>query len=71
MTGQIKADGGDQQKFDDGMRVLRKSGKQVWPSPDVMEKMGAKASMALLLFGVFVQQVCVCVWGRGSYGRYV
>lgn len=38
--GQIKADGGDQQKFDDGMREMRKLGKQVWPSPDVMEKMG-------------------------------
>ena len=40
--GQIKADGGDQQKFDDGMRGLRKMGKEIWPSPDVMEKMGAK-----------------------------
>ena len=43
--GQIKADGGDQQKFDDGMRALRKMGKQVWPSPDVMEKMGAKDAL--------------------------
>ncbi|OLP80570.1 hypothetical protein AK812_SmicGene39001 [Symbiodinium microadriaticum] len=42
--GQIKADGGDQQKFDDGMRQLRKAGIQVWPSPDVMEKMGAKVA---------------------------
>ena len=31
-----QADGGDQQKFDDGMRELRKGGIQVWPSPDVM-----------------------------------
>ena len=43
--GQIKADGGDQAKFDDGMRGLRKLGKQVWPSPDVMEKMGAKDAL--------------------------
>ncbi|CAE7523501.1 unnamed protein product [Symbiodinium sp. CCMP2456] len=43
--GQIKADGGDQQKFDDGMRQLRKAGIQVWPSPDVMEKMGAKDAL--------------------------
>merc|ERR1719277_1801855 len=43
--GQIKADGGDQQKFDDGMRTLRKMGIQVWPSPDVMEQMGAKDAL--------------------------
>jgi hypothetical protein len=43
--GQIKADGGDQQKFDDGMRGLRKLGIQVWPSPDVMEFMGAKDAL--------------------------
>merc|ERR1712151_240558 len=43
--GQIKADGGDQGKFDDGMRELRKGGVQVWPSPDVMEKMGAKDAL--------------------------
>ena len=43
--GQIKADGGDQNKFDDGMRAMRKMGKQVWPSPDVMEKMGAKDAL--------------------------
>merc|ERR1712232_823598 len=43
--GQIKADGGDQQKFDDGLRALRKKGIQVWPSPDVMEKMGAKDAL--------------------------
>eukprot|EP00428_Durinskia_dybowskii_P013426 CAMPEP_0170225048 /NCGR_PEP_ID=MMETSP0116_2-20130129/12230_1 /TAXON_ID=400756 /ORGANISM="Durinskia baltica, Strain CSIRO CS-38" /LENGTH=185 /DNA_ID=CAMNT_0010475763 /DNA_START=73 /DNA_END=626 /DNA_ORIENTATION=+ len=39
--GQIKADGGDQGKFDNGMREIRKAGIQVWPSPDVMEFMGA------------------------------
>jgi hypothetical protein len=44
--GQFKADGGEQQKFDDGMRALRKTGIQVWPSPDVMEKMGAKEFFA-------------------------
>ena len=41
LAGQIKADGGDQQKFDDGMRQLRKAGIQVgrayvcpvWNSP--------------------------------------
>merc|ERR550537_811135 len=43
--GQIKADGGSQERFDDGMRGLRKLGKQVWPSPDVMEKMGAKDAL--------------------------
>merc|ERR1719265_942742 len=43
--GQIKADGGDQAKFDDAMRVLRKGGLQVWPSPDVMEFMGAKDAL--------------------------
>jgi len=43
--GQIKEDGGDQQKFDDSMRTLRKKGIQVWPSPDVMEKMGAKDAL--------------------------
>ena len=41
----IKADGGDQQKFDDAMRVVRKTGVQIWPSPDVMEKMGAKDAL--------------------------
>merc|ERR1719449_242576 len=43
--GQIKADGGDQGKFDNGMREMRKLGIQVWPSPDVMEKMGAKDAL--------------------------
>merc|ERR1719162_1933001 len=43
--GQIKADGGNQNKFDEGMRALRKGGIQVWPSPDVMEFMGAKDAL--------------------------
>jgi len=43
--GQINADGGSQQKFDDSMRKLQKLGIQVWPSPDVMEFMGAKDAL--------------------------
>jgi len=43
--GHIKSDGGDQQKFDNGMRELRKLGIQVWPSPDVMEFMGSKDAL--------------------------
>merc|ERR1719240_1067355 len=43
--GQINADGGDQGKFDNGMREMRKAGIQVWPSPDVMEFMGAKDAL--------------------------
>jgi len=43
--GQIKADGGDQGKFDNAMREMRKLNIQVWPSPDVMEKMGAKDAL--------------------------
>mmetsp|Transcript_28573 Transcript_28573/g.60623 ORF Transcript_28573/g.60623 Transcript_28573/m.60623 type:complete len:499 (-) Transcript_28573:55-1551(-) len=43
--GQIKADGGDQGKFDNSMREIRKLGIQVWPSPDVMEYMGAKDAL--------------------------
>merc|ERR1719428_1387990 len=40
--GQIKDDGGSQQKFDDALRKLQSEGKVkgVWPSPDVMEFMG-------------------------------
>merc|ERR1712188_363276 len=33
------------QQFDASMREMRKLGKQVWPSPDVMEKMGAKDAL--------------------------
>ena len=43
--GQIKADGGSQEKFDDAMRGIQKLGIQVWPSPDVMEFMGAKDAL--------------------------
>jgi hypothetical protein len=43
--GQIDADGGSQQKFDNAMRGMKKAGKQVWPSADVMEFMGAKDAL--------------------------
>jgi len=43
--GQIKADGGSQEKFDDAVRALMKTGIQAWPSPDVMEFMGAKDAL--------------------------
>merc|ERR1712216_742590 len=43
--GQINADGGSQGKFDDALRGLRTKGIQVWPSPDVMEFMGAKDAL--------------------------
>jgi len=43
--GQIKDDGGDQKKFDDSVRELQKKGVQAWPSPDVMEFMGAKDAL--------------------------
>merc|ERR1712232_731387 len=43
--GQIKADGGDQAKFDNAVRELQKKKVPVWPSPDVMEFMGAKDAL--------------------------
>ncbi|CAK0910104.1 unnamed protein product, partial [Prorocentrum cordatum] len=44
--GQINADGGSQQKFDDAMRALRKEcATQIWSTPDVMEFMGAKDAL--------------------------
>jgi len=43
--GQIKADGGSQQKFDDAIRALQNKGIQAWPSPDVMAIMGAKDAL--------------------------
>jgi hypothetical protein len=43
--GQIKNNGGDQIKFDIGMRAVRKGGIQGWPSADVMEFMGAKDAL--------------------------
>ena len=44
--GQIGQDGGNQAKFDDAVRALQKKGIQAWPSPDVMEFMGAKDALA-------------------------
>ena len=43
--GQIKADGGSQEKFDNAVREMKRMGIQVWPSPDVMEFMGAKDAL--------------------------
>jgi len=43
--GQIKAAGGDQKKFDDAILALQAKGMPVWPSPDVMAKMGAKDAL--------------------------
>ncbi|CAK0887429.1 unnamed protein product, partial [Prorocentrum cordatum] len=43
--GQIAADGGDQAKFDGALRELRQRAIGVWPSPDVMEFMGAKDAL--------------------------
>jgi len=43
--GQIKDNGGDQKKFDDSIRGLQKMALPVWPSPDVMEFMGAKDAL--------------------------
>merc|ERR1719235_3002032 len=43
--GQINDDGGSQSKFDDAVRELQKKGIQAWPSPDVMEFMGAKDAL--------------------------
>jgi hypothetical protein len=42
--GQINA-GGSQPKFNDAVRSLKKFDVMAWPSPDVMEKMGAKDSL--------------------------
>jgi len=43
--GQINADGGSQSKFNDAVRSLNKTGTVAWPSPDVMELMGAKDAL--------------------------
>lgn len=43
--GQIGASGGSQQKFDDAMMDLQAKGMPMWPSPDVMAKMGAKDAL--------------------------
>jgi len=43
--GQIGASGGDQAKFDKAMMDLQAKGMPMWPSPDVMAKMGAKDAL--------------------------
>lgn len=43
--GQIGAAGGSQKKFDDAMMELQAAGTPMWPSPDVMAKMGAKDAL--------------------------
>lgn len=43
--GQIGASGGDQLKFDGAMMDLQAKGMPMWPSPDVMAKMGAKDAL--------------------------
>jgi hypothetical protein len=43
--GQIEDDGGSQGRFDEGMRNLQQLGVHVWPSPDVVQGMGAKDSL--------------------------
>jgi glutathione synthase/RimK-type ligase-like ATP-grasp enzyme len=45
--GQINAAGGSQQKFDDAMMKLAET-KPVWPTPDVMAKMGAKDALCMI-----------------------
>ncbi|CAE7887959.1 unnamed protein product [Symbiodinium microadriaticum] len=63
--GQIKADGGDQGKFDNGMRAIRKKGIQVWPAPDVMEFMGAKDALckiATLNIGLEAPASATLLW---------
>ena len=43
--GQIEDDGGSQRRFDEGLRNLQQLGVHVWPSPDVVQGMGAKDSL--------------------------
>jgi len=43
--GQITAQGGDQQKFDKDIMDLVNAGKPIWPTPETMEKMGAKDAL--------------------------
>merc|ERR1719215_2561610 len=45
--GQINAAGGDQQKFDNSMMKLAQT-RPVWPTPDVMSKMGAKDALCMI-----------------------
>jgi len=43
--GHVKADGGSQARFDESLRQLRRAGVHVWPSPDVVAKMGTKEAL--------------------------
>jgi len=43
--GHINMDGGSQNKFNESMTKLAESGVQVWPTPNVMTKMGAKDAL--------------------------
>jgi len=43
--GQITAQGGDQQKFDKDITDIIAGGTPIWPSPETMEKMGAKDAL--------------------------
>jgi hypothetical protein len=45
---EITVDGGDWKRFDDDLRGLQRMGKQVWPSPEVMEQMSAKDTLVKL-----------------------
>merc|ERR1711871_744692 len=43
--GQVNAAGGNQQKFEAGLNALDAKGIPVWPSPTVMENLGAKDAL--------------------------
>ncbi|CAK0855816.1 unnamed protein product [Prorocentrum cordatum] len=45
--GQVNAAGGSQRKFDDAMMKLAET-RPVWPTPDVMAKMGAKKALCMI-----------------------
>merc|ERR1711972_804329 len=46
--GQITAQGGDQQKFDKDVTDIIAGGVPIWPSPETMEKMGAKDALCMV-----------------------
>merc|ERR1712228_858276 len=46
--GQITAQGGDQQKFDKDITDIIAGGIPIWPSPETMEKMGAKDALCMV-----------------------
>jgi len=47
--GQITANGGNQQKFDADMMKVFNDGVPVWPTPETMEKMGAKDALCKIM----------------------